>query len=124
MKVLATAALIPAFAGFLCAQESSRTTETTTTATSYNGTLMDAGCVSKRTVTKETTSDPADGSTTTKTTTTRETMDCPVTTTTTSFVLMTPEGRYVHFDEPSNTRIVEVVKSNKDWTRARFHCEV
>ena len=44
-------------------------------------------------------------------------MDCPVTTTTTSFGLLTPEGQYVRFDQPSNTRIIDVVKSNKEWNR-------
>jgi len=38
-----------------------------------------------------------------------------VTTTTTSFGLLTPEGRYVRFDDPSNSRIIEVVKRNKKW---------
>jgi hypothetical protein len=40
-----------------------------------------------------------------------------VTTTTTTFGLLTPEGRYVRFDEPSNTKIVEVVKGNKRWVK-------
>jgi hypothetical protein len=31
--------------------------------------------------------------------------------------LRTPEGKYVRFDDPSNTRIVEVVKGNKTWSR-------
>ena len=44
-------------------------------------------------------------------------IDCPVTTTTTSFGLLTPEGQYVRFDQPSNTKIIEVVKSNKEWNR-------
>ena len=118
MKMFLTIAIVPLFAGFLGAQNSDRvtTTETRTAATNYSGTLMDAGCVTKHTVHKETTTTP-DNSTTTKTTTTNEVMDCPVTTTTTSFVLQTPEGRFVHFDDPSNTKIVEVVKSNKDWSR-------
>ena len=30
---------------------------------------------------------------------------------------MTPEGQYVRFDEPSNTKIVEMVKSNKKWSK-------
>jgi len=45
-------------------------------------------------------------------------MDCPVTTTTTTFALQTPEGKYVRFDDPSNSRIVEVVKGNKVWTKS------
>jgi hypothetical protein len=115
MKKLASVALIPLFAGFLWAQVTK--TETTTTKTTYNGTLLDAGCVSKHTEHKETTSTSAPGetSTTTKTETTNVVTECPVTTTTTTFALQTPEGKYVRFDEPSNTRIVEVVKSNKEW---------
>ncbi len=30
---------------------------------------------------------------------------------------MTPEGKYVRFDDPSNTKIVEMVKSNKKWNK-------
>jgi len=106
MKKLAVLAVVPFLAGFLLAQETR--TETTTT-TTFTGTLLDEGCRTTRT--KETASDA--NKTETKTTTTTE---CPVTTTTTSFGLVTPEGKYVHFDEPSNTRIVEMVKKNKSWT--------
>ena len=120
MKKLATMAMIPLFVGFLGAQ--SPKTETTTTKTTYNGTLMDAGCVSKHTEHKETTtkSTPDEGSTrtTTKTETSHEVLDCPVTTTTTTFALQTPEGKYVRFDDPSNSKIVEVVKGNKVWTKS------
>src|ERR1700688_1518781 len=101
MKKFANVAMIPLFAGFLWAQATK--TETTTTKTTYNGTLMDAGCVNKQTEHKEPT---------TKTETTNEVMDCPVTTTTTTFALQTPDGKYVRFDDPSNSRIVEVVKGN------------
>ncbi len=45
-------------------------------------------------------------------------IDCPVTTTTTTFALQTPEGKYVRFDDPSNSRIVEVVKGNKVWSKS------
>ena len=116
-KTFAIVAVIPLFAGFLWAQETK--TETTTTKTTYNGTLMDGGCLSKHTEHKETTtkSTPDETTTTTKTQTTNEVTDCPVTTTTTSFTLLTPAGKYVRFDEPSNTKIVEVVKSNKEWSQ-------
>ena len=119
MKKLTIVAVIPLFAGFLWAQAT--TTETTTTTkTTYNGTLMDAGCLSKQTEHKETTTTttPDRTSTTTRTETTNEPMDCPVTTTTTTFALHTPEGKYVRFDEPSNTRIVEVVKGNTVWSKS------
>ena len=132
MQKLAAAAVIPLFAGFLCAQQSNQapqTTETqttTTTTTTFNGTLVDAGCQATHTENKETTStDPAGNTTTTKTKT--ETIECPVTTTTTTFGLLTPEGRYVRFDDPSNTRIVEIVKTTRNGTRMsptanRFRC--
>lgn len=116
MKKFAAAAVIPLCAGFLWAQEPGTTTTTTTTKTTYNGTLVDAGCYTTQTEHKETTADREQGATTTTTTRTEETK-CPVTTTTTTFGLVTPEGKYVRFDEPSNTRIVEVVKGNKKWRK-------
>ena len=117
MKKLATVAAIPLFAGFLFAQaqaDQTTRTETTITKTTWNGTLVDAGCRTTHTENKQTTSD--ESKTTTKTETTHQT-ECPVTTTTTTFGLMTPEGQYVRFDEPSNTKIVEMVKTNKKWSK-------
>jgi hypothetical protein len=29
--------------------------------------------------------------------------------------MITPDGKYVRFDDAGNTRIEELVKSNKDW---------
>jgi hypothetical protein len=114
MTKFALIALVPLFSGFLYAQDTE--TKTTTTTTNYSGTLMDAGCVSKHTENKETTTNP-DNSTTTKTTTTEEVADCPVSSTTTSFVLETPEHKYIHFDPSSDTRIIETVKGNKAWIK-------
>jgi hypothetical protein len=108
MKTLAVF-LIPLFGGFLLAQSEQSTTTTTTTTTTWNGTLVDQGC--RTTHTKETTSD--ERKTETKTTATTE---CPVTTTTTSFGLLTPDGKYVHFDNAGNARLVEMVRNDKDWT--------
>ena len=107
MKKLAALAAIPLFAGYLCAQPA-QTTETTTT-TTINGTLIDAGCHTSHT--KSTTE-----TATSKTETTRDVTECPVSTTTTSFGLLTPEGKYVAFDDASNTRVVEMVKNNKHWS--------
>src|SRR5260370_32119333 len=116
MKKFATIGLVPLFAGFLWAQEASRTTTTTTT--TWNGTLVDWTCQSSHSEQKESsTQTNPDQSVTHKESSRSTTVTCPVTTTTTSFGLLTSEGRYVHFDEPSNTKIVEVVKSNKDWNR-------
>jgi hypothetical protein len=47
------------------------------------------------------------------TATNTEKTECPATATTTSFGFLTPECKYVVFDQPSNTRMVEVVKGNK-----------
>lgn len=134
MKKLTTIAAIPLFAGFLWAQSDqptttqseSRTSTTTTTtessnAKTWNGTLVDAGCRTTQTAHRETTDTAHPDANTTKTTTTKtdtSTTECPVTTTTTTFGLMTPDGQYVTFDEPSNTKIVEVVKNNKKWSKS------
>jgi len=116
MKRFSAVALVPLFAGFLFAQAEQTTTTTTTT---WNGTLVDAGCRTTHTQTKDTSvSNPDENTTRTRTTTTNtEKTECPVTATTTSFGLLTPEGKYITFDQPSNSRIVEVVKGNKKWTR-------
>ena len=99
-------ALVPFFAGLLFAQE---TTRTETTTTNWSGTLVYEGC--RTTQTKESTSN--DRKTETKTTIVT---DCPVGTKTTSFGLLTPEGKYIRFDDASNSRISETIKSNKTWT--------
>jgi hypothetical protein len=123
MKRFASMALIPLFAGFLWGQANQTETRTTTTTktTTLNGTLLDAGCYTTHTEHKETTTttpqDENRTSTTTTTKTTNKVVECPVTVTTTTFGLLTPEGQYVRFDEPSNTRIIEIVKGNKVWTR-------
>jgi len=120
MKRFAAMAIIPLFAGFLFAQDQSRTqTQTTTTKTTWNGTLVDAACQSTHMEHRETSRQNNAGQTvTTKSETTRtETVDCPVTTTTSTFGLLTSGGRFIRFDEPSNTRVVEIVKSNQTWNR-------
>ena len=113
MKKFAALAIIPLFAGFLYAQEESRSTTTTTT---WNGTLVDATCHSSHIEHHDssTTTNP-DNSVTHRESSRTENVDCPVTTTTTTFGIITPEGRYMRFDEPSNTKIIEVVKGHKSW---------
>lgn len=76
------------------------------------GMLVDQGCYTTHTRHKETNSD--DNSTTT-TETTKVATECPATTTTSSFAMVTPEGKFVRFDEAGNTRVIEMVKSNKNW---------
>jgi hypothetical protein len=103
-------ALIPLAAVVLFAQ--ARTTTTTTTRTTWNGTLVDASCQS--TEHRETTQ--INRGTTTRTETTRtENVECPVSASTSSFGLMTSDGRFIRFDDPSNARVVEFVKSNKSF---------
>ena len=116
MKKFAALATIPLFAGFLFAQEQTRETHTTTTKTTWNGTLVDAGCRAEHTEHHESTTSSPGQEKTTKTES-REVSDCPVTTSTTSFGLITSDGQYVTFDDPSNTKVVEIVKTNKDWNR-------
>jgi hypothetical protein len=115
MKRFAAIAVIPLFAGFLFAQTRTETTTTTT----WNGTLVDATCQNSHSEhhSSSTQTNP-DQSVTTKSESSRsETVNCPVTTTTTTFGLLTPEGRYIRFDEPSNTRVIEIVKTNKGWNK-------
>src|SRR5258708_40220809 len=115
MKKFAAIAVIPLFAGFLFAQNQTRTETTTTT---WNGTLVDAACQNTHTEhhASSTQTNP-DQSVTTKSESSRsETVNCPVTTTTTTFGLLTPVVRYIRFDEPSNARVIEIVKTNTGWT--------
>ena len=113
MKKFGALAVIPLFAGFLCAQDRTET-HTTTTKTTYEGTLIDAGCQTTHTVHKESHTNP-DASVTTRTERTTTT-ECPATMTTSSFGLLTSDGKFVRFDDGSNTKIVEMVKSNKTWS--------
>ena len=121
MKRLATLAVIPLFAGFIFAQDQTssqtETRTTTTKTTTWNGTLVDAGCRTTHTANRETTTSNPDENTSKTSTTTRTTdsTECPVTESTTSFGLLTSDGKYVRFDDPSNTRVIQVVKNNKHW---------
>jgi len=112
MKRLATIALVPIFAGFLFAQAQEAQRETTTTTTTFNGTLVDAGCYSTHSHSKDTNSN---GNSTTTTETTKVSTNCPVTSSSSSFGLMTEDGKYISLDPAGNQRVVELVKSNKDW---------
>ena len=126
MIKFAAVAMIPLFAGFLCAQDQQTTrteTHSSTTKTTFNGTLVDAACQSSHSEHNESSSSSStEGGVTTNRSesshseTTKD-ADCPVTTTTTTFGLMTPDGKYVRFDQPSNTRITETVKTNKTWSK-------
>jgi len=122
MQKIIGLALAPLCAGFLFAQAQQQTTQQQTTqqqttrtesssSTTYNGTLVDAGCRTTHSANRsETTSTPERTQTTESKS---ETTECPVTSSTTNFGLMTSDGKFVRFDEPSNTRVVEVMKSKK-----------
>ena len=114
---LAIIALVPLLAGYLGAQTSQSETKTTTTTSTVNldGTLIDQGCYTRHSQTKETNSDV---NSTTTTRTEKVETNCPVTTSTTSFGLATPDGKIVHFDDASNARVVEMLKTDKDWQDA------
>jgi len=116
----AALAIIPLFAGFLFAQDRNQTTRVTTeTKTTWNGTLVDAACQNTRTERRETREVDATRTTTTKTETTHiDTADCPVTVATSTFGLITSDGRLIRFDNPSNTRVVEIVRTNQSLNRS------
>jgi hypothetical protein len=109
--------MLSIFVGCLGAQTSSQSetrTTTTTTAAPVNldGTLVDQSCYTTHSHSKETNSDP---NSTTTTVTTKDTSDCPVTTSTKTFGLLTPDGKMVRFDDASNSRVIEMMKSDRDF---------
>lgn len=107
--------LVPLFAVFLNAQETVRTeTHTSTTSTTYNGRLVDAGCGSTQIEESHTTTIGVSRQTQITRT---NSVQCPVTSTTSSFGLVTPDGRYIRFNRTSNTRISEIVKNNHSWSK-------
>ena len=123
MNKIAIVAVVSGFIGCLGAQTNQTRTETRTTTTStspaaidLNGTLVDQGCYSTHTQKKESNSDGNSSSTTTTSTVTTE---CPVTTTSKSFGVMTSDGKFVRLDDSGNTRVIEMMKSNKDWSSGK-----
>jgi hypothetical protein len=113
----ATIAMFSIFVGCLGAQTSQQSeTKTTTTTTSapvnLDGTLIDQTCYTTHSHSKETNSDP---NSTTTTVTTKESSDCPVTSTTKTFGLLTPDGKMVRFDDASNTRVIQMMKSDHNF---------
>jgi len=125
MKKLTAIAIAPLFAGFLFAQaeqsaQRESKTETTTTTNTWNGTLVDASCRTTHSAHRESNeTSKVDENTTkeTKTTSDSSSVECPVTTTTSAFGIMTSDGKYIPFDDPSNTKVVQVMKSNKNWSK-------
>lgn len=103
---------------FLYAQQPATRTETTTTKTTWSGQLVDEGCYTSHSQTKESKSSEK-GATKTQTTTT-VTTECPVTPTTTTFGFVTADGKFMRFDAPSNSRIVQIVKSKKDLEKSKI----
>lgn len=114
LTILAVSSL---FMGFLSAQTNqiSRQPDQRDMAatTNVDGTLVDQGCHSTHSRRTETTTNPDNSTTTTEIT--HVVTECPVTTTTTSFGVMTPDGRYLRLDDGGNTRVVEMIRSNPNW---------
>jgi len=86
--------------------------------TTWIGTLVDATCQNTRTERTESKETNSQRSVTTTTETRTETLDCPVTSTTNTFGLITSDGRFVRFDNPSNTRVIEIVRKDQTFTRS------
>jgi hypothetical protein len=83
-----------------------------------NGTLVDAACQNTRvTQSRETNGQRTVTTTEAKT----ETADCPVTASTSSFGILTSDGRFIRFDNPSNARVVGIVRGNQTFTQAPMH---
>jgi hypothetical protein len=81
---------------------------------------VDASCRTSQTAHRESSETTHPDENTTRTTTSKSdsyVTECPVTTTTTNFGLITADGQYVSFDQPSNTRVIEVMKKNRNWSR-------
>lgn len=125
----AAIAVIPLFAGFLYAQNTETTTHSeshtsTTRSTNWDGTLVDASCRASHSEHHESSSTSrSDNGVTSRTESShsessRTDNDCPVTSSTTSFGFTTPDGHYMRFDNPSNTRIVQEMRTNKTWTKS------
>jgi hypothetical protein len=105
MKKFAAMAVIPIFACFLSAQETRSTETQTTKTTTYNGTLVDAGCRTTHSEHHESSSNPSEGTSSSRSEKSDK-VDCPVTTTTTSYGVMTSDGKFLRFDDPGNTKVV------------------
>jgi hypothetical protein len=45
-----------------------------------------------------------------------ENTDCPVTSNTNSYGFVTSDGHFYRFDQPSNERITQTIKTNKTWS--------
>src|ERR1039458_486729 len=88
----ASVAVLSIFVGCLSAQTDQAETETTTTTTTVNlgGILVNQGCYTTHSQQKETSGDETSSKTTV---TTKVVTECPATTTTTSFGLLTQIGR-------------------------------
>ena len=122
----ATVAFISIFIGCLGAQTSqteTRTAKTTTTAATnpvdLNGTLFDQNCYTTHFREQETNTNQ---NTTTTTVTTKVSTDCPVTASTTTYALMTPDGRIVRFDADSNREVRRMMKSEPGlYEEMKFH---
>ena len=108
--------LVPIYAGLLVMAQD-QTTRTVTQTTTWNGTLVDAACQSGHSEHKETTVTRNPDSVTTRTETTRSDTSCPVTSTTTTYGILTRDGRFIQFDQPSNARVTRIIRENRTWNQ-------
>lgn len=116
MQRLTVIGVIPICAGFLAVAQD-QTTRTETQTTTWNGMLVDATCEASHTVHKVTTTTKSPGSVTTRTETTRTETVCPATPATTRFGVVTSDGRFIRFDQPSNQRVMQMMRENQGWNR-------
>jgi hypothetical protein len=98
MKKFAMLAVVPLFAGYLCAQtESEGATKT------WTGTLVDATCYT----TPHAPANDADRS--------QSDNACTVTRATTSFGVAPASGEFMAFDQPSNDRVLDMIRKQNRW---------
>ncbi|HLH18355.1 MAG TPA: hypothetical protein VKX45_14125 [Bryobacteraceae bacterium] len=110
MKRVVILAIAPLFGGLMFAQ----TQTTTTTTQTWNGTLVNAQCYQQHTSQSKSTSVDQYGNTTTRTTTS-VVSECPVTTTTTQFGVVTPSGQFVMLNPAGNQEVVTMVRKHHKW---------
>ena len=120
---LTSIGMLSVFVGCLGAQTSTQSesqTTTTTTTTSgapvnMEGTLVDQGCYTTHSHSKETTSNSNPNSTTTVETT-KNSSDCPATTFTTNFGLTCSGWQDGSFDDAGDRRVVDMMKSDRTFS--------
>ncbi len=111
MKKLALLGIVPLFAGATLFAQTQN--QTTTTTTSYSGTLVDAGCAVHRTQQNQNGVDQNGNSVASKETTI--TTNCPVKQSTSEFGIVTPKGEFIQFAPNSNQEVVTMIRKHHRW---------